>query len=326
MAEGGARVGGARVARARWTRRTARASDAARLGSRGGPRRSRSWCRCRAVRPGRRLQPAAGRRRGDGDRALVRRLRRASSAPFAWLLLAPSRTGHQRLGASLAFEPDHVRLVAAVQPADVHPVRREPARHDAGRPGRARTSSSSSTRMLPVSPHFPGLELATAGVHWLTGLPLFVCQVLVVVTARVTFVLALFLLASRIGRSTARSGAATVLLYAGERPVLLLQRPVHLPDRRDRDGHGRASTCWSGRSTVRRGAALDGCWSPYRCAWPRWRSPTTSPAGSMLVALWLLALFFWRGGERAPVPAHPAHRRARHGGGRWRGPRSSRRC
>ena len=31
--------------------------------------------------------------------------------------------------------------------------------------------------MLPVSPHYPGLEFATAGVHWLTGLPLIVCQV-----------------------------------------------------------------------------------------------------------------------------------------------------
>ena len=146
-------------------------------------------------------------------------------APFAALLLAPSRTGHQRLGASLALRPDRLRLLAPLQPADVDPVRREPARHDAGRPGRRTHSFFQPNSMLPVSPHFPGLELATAGVHWLTGLPLFVCQVLVVVTARLTFSLALFLLASRIGRSTA-VGAATVLLYAGERPVLLLQRPV----------------------------------------------------------------------------------------------------
>ena len=67
--------------------------------------------------------------------------------------------------------------------------------------------------MLPVSPHFPGLELATAGVHWLTGLPLFACQVLVVVTARITFVTALFLMASRIGRSP-RVGGFAVLVYA----------------------------------------------------------------------------------------------------------------
>jgi hypothetical protein len=67
--------------------------------------------------------------------------------------------------------------------------------------------------MLPVSPHFPGLELATAGVHWLTGLPLFVCQVVVVLAARVTFVTALFLMASRIGRSP-RVGGFAVLVYA----------------------------------------------------------------------------------------------------------------
>ena len=77
-----------------------------------------------------------------------------------------------------------------------------------------RSSFFEPNSMLPVSPHFPGLELATAGLHWTTGLPLIVCQVLVVLTARITFVLALFLLTSRIGRST-RVGAAAVLLYAG---------------------------------------------------------------------------------------------------------------
>jgi len=67
--------------------------------------------------------------------------------------------------------------------------------------------------MLPVSPHYPGLELATAGVQWLTGLPLMACQVLVVLLARAAFVVALFLLASRVGHST-RVGSTVVLLYA----------------------------------------------------------------------------------------------------------------
>lgn len=133
-------------------------------------------------------------------------------APFAALLLVPDRTGHQRLGAALALtvivyaswllsnplmstrfdENLHVTtLVDLIEHAEFFQL----------------------NSMLPVSPHFPGLELATAGVHWLTGLPLFACQVLVVLTARVTFTTALFLMVARIGRSTTVGGAA-VLLYA----------------------------------------------------------------------------------------------------------------
>ena len=133
-------------------------------------------------------------------------------APFAALLLVPGRNGHQRLGAALGLtlivyaswllsnpllstrfdENLHVTtLVDLVEHAEFFQL----------------------NSMLPVSPHFPGLELATAGVHWLTGLPLFACQVLVVGTARVIFAAALFLLASRIGRST-MVGSIAVLLYA----------------------------------------------------------------------------------------------------------------
>lgn len=133
-------------------------------------------------------------------------------APYAALLLVPGRSGQQRLGAALALtlivyaswllsnplmstrfdENLHVTtLVDLVEHAEFFQL----------------------NSMLPVSPHFPGLELATAGVHWLTGLPLFVCQVLVVAVARVTFATALFLLASRVGRSTTVGGVA-VLLYA----------------------------------------------------------------------------------------------------------------
>ena len=131
--------------------------------------------------------------------------------PFAALLLVEGRTGHQRLGASLALslvlyaswllsnplmstrfdENLHVTtLVDLIEHAEFFRL----------------------NSMLPVSPHFPGLELATAGVHWITGLPLFACQVLVVLSARITFVTALFLMASRIGRSTT-VGAFAVLVY-----------------------------------------------------------------------------------------------------------------
>lgn len=132
--------------------------------------------------------------------------------PFVALLLVDGRSAHQRLGASLALslvlyaswllsnplmstrfdENLHVTtLVDLVEHAEFFQL----------------------NSMLPVSPHFPGLELATAGVHWLTGLPLFACQVIVVLAARITFVTALFLLASRIGRSP-RVGGFAVLVYA----------------------------------------------------------------------------------------------------------------
>ncbi len=133
-------------------------------------------------------------------------------APFAGLLVVRDRSAHQRLGAALALsliayaswllsnpllstrfdENLHVTtLVDLVEKAEFFHL----------------------NSMLPVSPHFPGLELATAGIHWLTGLPLFACQVIVVAAARITFVTALFLLASRIGRSPLAGGCA-VFVYA----------------------------------------------------------------------------------------------------------------
>lgn len=66
--------------------------------------------------------------------------------------------------------------------------------------------------MLPVSPHYPGLELAAGGVHWLTGLPLVVCQLLTVVVARLALVVAVLLVVERLTGST-RAGAVAVLLY-----------------------------------------------------------------------------------------------------------------
>ena len=67
--------------------------------------------------------------------------------------------------------------------------------------------------MLPVSPHYPGLELATSAVHWGTGLPLMACQIVVVALARTVLVLGLYLLGSRLTGS-ARGGGIVVLLYA----------------------------------------------------------------------------------------------------------------
>ena len=223
----------------------------------GAPRRSRSWCRCSASS----CRSSATAAAGPGTTAPRSCSGTSASslivAPFAALLLVDGRSAHQRLGASLALtlivyaswllsnpvmstrfdENLHVTtLVDLIEHAEFFQL----------------------NSMLPVSPHFPGLELATAGVHWLTGLPLFACQVLVVATARVTFVTALFLLASRIGRSTASRRLRGPGLR-GEHAVLLLQRPVLLPDRRDRDGDGGVLPARPGPSTAR-SSGPGRCW------------------------------------------------------------------
>lgn len=68
--------------------------------------------------------------------------------------------------------------------------------------------------LLPVSPFFPGLELATAGIRWLTGLPLMACQVLVVMIARTVLVVGLFWATRRVTRSAAAASIAVVLYGA----------------------------------------------------------------------------------------------------------------
>ncbi len=67
--------------------------------------------------------------------------------------------------------------------------------------------------VLPVSPYYPGLELATAATKWLTGLPLVVCQLIVLSAVRVVLVLGIFLVIERVCRS-ARAGGLGVLVYA----------------------------------------------------------------------------------------------------------------
>ena len=64
---------------------------------------------------------------------------------------------------------------------------------------------------LPVSPYYPGLELFTAGVHWVTGLPGLPSEFLVVMTARALLVVALFLVVERISHSDRVSGLSVAL-------------------------------------------------------------------------------------------------------------------
>ena len=67
--------------------------------------------------------------------------------------------------------------------------------------------------ILPVSPYYPGLELATAATRWLTGLPLVLDQLIVLAAVRVVLVLVVFLVVERACHSSCAGGVA-VLVYA----------------------------------------------------------------------------------------------------------------
>ena len=67
--------------------------------------------------------------------------------------------------------------------------------------------------ILPVSPYYPGIELVTIATRWLTGLPLLLDQMVVLVLARILLVLCVFLMVERACRSPAAGGIG-VLVYA----------------------------------------------------------------------------------------------------------------
>lgn len=67
--------------------------------------------------------------------------------------------------------------------------------------------------ILPVSPYFPGLELVTIATRWMTGLPLLLDQLAVLVVARIVLVLCVFLLVERACHSS-RAGGVGALVYA----------------------------------------------------------------------------------------------------------------
>src|SRR5262249_44751571 len=67
--------------------------------------------------------------------------------------------------------------------------------------------------ILPVSPFFPGIELVTITTRWLTGLPLLLDQMVVLVLARIVLVLCVFLIVERACHSP-RAGGIGVLVYA----------------------------------------------------------------------------------------------------------------
>jgi len=67
--------------------------------------------------------------------------------------------------------------------------------------------------VLPVSPYYPGIQLVTAAARWLTGLPLLLDQMVVLVLARIVLVLCVFLIVERACHSP-RAGGVGVLVYA----------------------------------------------------------------------------------------------------------------
>jgi len=76
--------------------------------------------------------------------------------------------------------------------------------------------------LLAVSSFYPGLELATTGVHWLTGLPLVGAQILVVLLARSVLVMALFTLVRR-GTGSGTADGLAVLLYVASPQFYFLE-------------------------------------------------------------------------------------------------------
>lgn len=67
--------------------------------------------------------------------------------------------------------------------------------------------------LLPVSTYYPGLELLTSAVKLVTGLPLVLSQVVVLLVAHVVLTLCVFLVVERVCGS-ARAGGIGVLVYA----------------------------------------------------------------------------------------------------------------
>ncbi len=67
-------------------------------------------------------------------------------------------------------------------------------------------------RILPVSPFYPGLELLTVTAKWMTGLPVVLAQLVVVLAQRIVLVLCVFLVIERVCRSSRAAGVG-VLVY-----------------------------------------------------------------------------------------------------------------
>lgn len=72
----------------------------------------------------------------------------------------------------------------------------------------------SPNTLIPVSPYYPGLELVTAGVHWMSGLSGLPSEILVIIGARALLIASLFLVVERIAHSDRAAGLAIALYVA----------------------------------------------------------------------------------------------------------------
>ena len=70
-----------------------------------------------------------------------------------------------------------------------------------------------SNPLLPVSPLYPGLEIATTAIAKLTGLSVFLAGTLVIGAARLTMIVALYLLYERVMASSWLAGVATAVYF-----------------------------------------------------------------------------------------------------------------
>ena len=68
--------------------------------------------------------------------------------------------------------------------------------------------------LLPISSSYPGMEIITAAISNLTGLPLFASGIIMLTVTHLLFVLALFLFYERFSHSAQMSGIATLLYIA----------------------------------------------------------------------------------------------------------------
>lgn len=73
--------------------------------------------------------------------------------------------------------------------------------------------------LIPVSPLFPGLEIATSALSAVSGLSLFVAGLLVLGSARLILTLALYLFYERVGSSSRVAGLASLLYLSNPKLI-----------------------------------------------------------------------------------------------------------